>query len=292
MSNIKTQMRKRKMKEFLSSIYHNKMALTGTVILSFIVLVAIFGPMIVPFSSTDLGNVNEMLLPPSSKHWLGTDDMGRDVLANLMSGARISLLIGIMATLLSMGIGTLVGITSGYFGKTVDNLLMRLTDFFLVIPWLPLMMVLAAILGTSIWNIIFVIGITSWASTARVVRSQTLSVKERQFVERTVSLGAGSWHIMVRHILPNVFPLIFANTVLVAATAIVTETTLSFLGLGDPTQASWGMMLHYAFESGAASSNAYWYYLPPGLCVVLVVLSFALMGYAFDEIMNPKFKER
>ena len=292
MSNIKTQMRKRKMKEFLSSIYHNKMALTGTVILSFIVLVAIFGPMIVPFSSTDLGNVSEMLLPPSSKHWLGTDDMGRDVLANLMSGARISLLIGIMATLLSMGIGTLVGITSGYFGKTVDNLLMRLTDFFLVIPWLPLMMVLAAILGTSIWNIIFVIGITSWASTARVVRSQTLSVKERQFVERTVSLGAGSWHIMIRHILPNVFPLIFANTVLVAATAIVTETTLSFLGLGDPTQASWGMMLHYAFESGAASSNAYWYYLPPGLCVVLVVLSFALMGYAFDEIMNPKFKER
>jgi peptide/nickel transport system permease protein len=292
MSNIKTQMRKRKMKEFLSSIYHNKMALTGTVILSFIVLVAIFGPIIVPFSSTDLGNVNEMLLPPSSEHWLGTDDMGRDVLANLMSGARISLLIGIMATLLSMGIGTLVGITSGYFGKTVDNILMRLTDFFLVIPWLPLMMVLAAILGTSIWNIIFVIGITSWASTARVVRSQTLSVKERQFVERTVSLGAGSWHIMVRHILPNVFPLIFANTVLVAATAIVTETTLSFLGLGDPTQASWGMMLHYAFESGAASSNAYWYYLPPGLCVVLVVLSFALMGYAFDEIMNPKFKER
>jgi len=292
MSSLKNEMRKRKANAFLSSIVHNKMALTGTIILGFIILVAIFGPIFVPFSSTDLGNVEDMLLPPSARHWLGTDDMGRDVLANLMSGARISLLIGTMATLISMIIGTLVGIASGYFGKAVDNVLMRLTDFFLVIPWLPLMMVLAAILGTSIWNIILVIGITSWAGTARVVRSQTLSVKERQFVERTVSLGAGSWHIMVRHILPNVFPLIFANTVLIAATAILSETTLSFLGLGDPSRASWGMMLHYAFESGAASSNAYWYYLPPGICVVLVVLSFALMGYAFDEIMNPKFKER
>ncbi len=169
---------------------------------------------------------------------------------------------------------------------------MRFTDFFLVIPWLPLMMVLAAILGTSLWNIIFVIGITGWAGTARVVRSQTLSVRERQFVERTVSIGASSRHIMIRHILPNVFPLVFANTVLVAAVAIVSETTLSFLGLGDPTMASWGMMLHYAFESGTTSAGAYWYYLPPGICVVLVVLSFTLLGYAFDEILNPKLRKR
>lgn len=275
-----------------SSIYNNKTALIGTIILSVFVLIAIFGPIIMPFSTLDFGNPEDMLKPPSPEHLLGTDDMGRDILANLVSGARVSLLIGVLATLISMGIGTIIGISAGYFGKAVDNILMRMTDFFLVIPWLPLMMVLAAILGTSIWNIIFVIGITSWAGTARVVRAQTLSVKERQFVERTVSLGAGSFHIMLKHILPNVFPLIFANTVLIAATAIISETTLSFLGLGDPTRASWGMMLHYAFESGAASADAYWYYLPPGICVVLVVLSFALMGYAFDEIMNPKFKER
>ena len=275
-----------------SSIYNNKTALIGTIILGVFVLIAIFGPIIMPFSTLDFGNPEDMLKPPSPEHLLGTDDMGRDILANLVSGARVSLLIGVLATLISMGIGTIIGISSGYFGKAVDNILMRMTDFFLVIPWLPLMMVLAAILGTSIWNIIFVIGITSWAGTARVVRAQTLSVKERQFVERTVSLGAGSFHIMLKHILPNVFPLIFANTVLIAATAIISETTLSFLGLGDPTRASWGMMLHYAFESGAASADAYWYYLPPGICVVLVVLSFALMGYAFDEIMNPKFKER
>ena len=281
-----------KLKEFGKAVRKNKWAMTGSIILLFFLLLAVFGPIIIPFSTMEFGEVEDMLLPPSSQHWLGTDDMGRDVLANLISGARISLLIGVVATALSMIIGTLIGIVAGYFGRGIDNLLMRFTDFFLVIPWLPLMMVLAAILGTSLWNIIFVIGITSWAGTARVVRAQTLSVKERQFIERTVSIGAGSFHIMFRHILPNVFPLVFANTVLVAAVAIVSETTLSFLGLGDPTMASWGMMLHYAFEGGATAAGAYWYYLPPGICVVLVVLAFTLLGYAFDEILNPKLREK
>lgn len=289
---MKWSLRKKKIKNFFTAIVKNKMAFTGAVILTVFILVAIFGPVFMPFSTMEFGEVEDILNPPSRTHLLGTDDMGRDVLANLISGARISLLIGGIATAISMGIGTLIGIVSGYFGKGIDNALMRFTDFFLVIPWLPLMMVLAAILGTNIWNIIFVIGITGWAGTARVVRSHTLSVKERQFVERTVSIGAGSGHIMARHILPNVFPLVFANTVLVAAVAIVSETTLSFLGLGDPTTASWGMMLHYAFESGSTSAGAYWYYLPPGICVVLVVLSFTLLGYAFDEILNPKLRKR
>lgn len=281
-----------KLKDFGKAILKNKLALTGTVILLLFFLIATIGPIIIPFSTMEFGEVEDLLLSPSSEHLLGTDDMGRDVLANLISGARISLLIGAIATAISMLIGTSIGILAGYFGKGIDNLLMRFTDFFLVIPWLPLMMVLAAILGTSLWNIIFVIGITGWAGTARVVRSQTLSVRERQFVERTVSIGAGHVHIMFRHILPNVFPLVFANTVLVAAVAIISETTLSFLGLGDPTMASWGMMLHYAFEGGATAAGAYWYYLPPGICVVLVVLSFTLLGYAFDEILNPKLRGR
>lgn len=289
---MKWNMRKQKIMKFFRAVRKNKMAFAGAVILAVFILTAIFGPVFMPFSTMEFGEVEDILNPPSPLHWLGTDDMGRDVLANLISGARISLLIGGVATAISMGIGTLIGIVSGFFGKGIDTALMRFTDFFLVIPWLPLMMVLAAILGTSIWNIIFVIGITGWAGTARVVRAQTLSVKERQFVERTVSIGAGSGHIMARHILPNVFPLVFANTVLVAAVAIVSETTLSFLGLGDPAMASWGMMLHYAFESGATSAGAYWYYLPPGICVVLVVLSFTLLGYAFDEILNPKLRKR
>lgn len=289
---MRWNMKIKKLKEFFKIALNNKMALVGMVTLLFFILLALFGPIFFPFSTMEFGEVEDILLPPSAEHLLGTDDMGRDVLANLISGARISLLIGGVATAISMGIGTLIGIMSGYFGKGIDNILMRFTDFFLVIPWLPLMMVLAAILGTSLWNIIFVIGITGWAGTARVVRSQTLSIKERQFVERTVSIGAGNTHIMVHHILPNVFPLIFANTVLVAAVAIVSETTLSFLGLGDPSTASWGMMLHYAFESGATSAGAYWYYLPPGICVVMVVLSFTLLGYAFDEILNPKLRGR
>ena len=290
--NLEQNYRLRTLKQFGQSVRKNKLAMTGTIILAFFFLLAIIGPILVPFSTMEFGEVEDILLAPSARHWLGTDDMGRDVLANVIAGSRISLLIGATATAISMIIGTLIGIVSGYFGRGIDNLLMRFTDFFLVIPWLPLMMVLAAILGTSIWNIILVIGITGWAGTARVVRAQTLSVKERQYIERTVSLGAGSFHIMMRHVLPNVFPLVFANTVLVAAVAIVSETTLSFLGLGDPTMASWGMMLHYAFEGGATAAGAWWYYLPPGLCVVLVVLAFTLLGYAFDEILNPKLRER
>ncbi len=292
MDSVKWVARKQKTKEFFQILVKNKMALTGAIILVFFTLMAIFGPMLMPFTQLDIGEVEDMLLPPSREHWLGTDDMGRDVMANLVNGARISMLIGFLSTLLSMVIGTLIGLAAGFFGKAVDAILMRITDFFLVLPWLPLMMVLAAILGTNIWNILFVIGITSWAGTARVVRAQTLSVRERTFVERTVSIGANNGHIILHHILPNVFPLVFANTVLVAAGAIISETSLSFLGLGDPSQSSWGMMLHYAFAGGAANSGAYWYFLPPGICVVLVVLAFTLTGYAFDEVMNPKLRER
>ena len=291
-NGVKANLRRRKIKAFVSQVLANKMALFGTVVLLLFVLVALFGPLFVPFSVLEFGEVEDILNPPGPGHLLGTDDMGRDVLGYLIAGSRISLLVGSLATGISMVIGTMIGIVSGYSGKAVDNILMRITDFFLVIPWLPLMMVLAAILGTSIWNIILVIGVTSWAGTARVVRAQTLSVRERQFVERTVSIGAGSRHIMIRHILPNVFPLVFANTILIAAAAITSETTLSFLGLGDPAHASWGMMLHYAFETGATSTGAWWYFLPPGICVVAVVLAFTLMGYAFDEILNPKLKER
>ncbi len=291
-NRVKANLRRRKIKAFVSQVLANKMALFGTVVLLLFVLVALFGPLFVPFSVLEFGEVEDILNPPGPGHLLGTDDMGRDVLGYLIAGSRISLLVGSLATGISMVIGTMIGIVSGYSGKAVDNILMRITDFFLVIPWLPLMMVLAAILGTSIWNIILVIGVTSWAGTARVVRAQTLSVRERQFVERTVSIGAGSRHIMIRHILPNVFPLVFANTILIAAAAITSETTLSFLGLGDPAHASWGMMLHYAFETGATSTGAWWYFLPPGICVVAVVLAFTLMGYAFDEILNPKLKER
>ncbi len=276
----------------MDSFRKNRMGMTGAIMLCFFLIMAVAGPLLLPYNAMDFGVADDVFAPPSREHILGQDDMGRDVLRALISGARISLSVGILSTLISMVAGTFLGIVAGYSGGKIDVLMMRFTDVFLVLPWLPLMLILAAVLGSSIWNIILVIGLTSWAGTARVVRAQTLTVKERQFIERARAIGAGNGYIMTRHILPNVFPLVFANTILVSAVAIISETTLSFLGMGDTLHPSWGMMLHYAFESGAASIGAYWFLLPPGLCVVGVVLSFTFLGYAFDEILNPKLKKR
>ncbi len=292
-SQLKRQLRRRKARQFVRQVFQNRMATIGVIIISFFLLMAIFGPIFMPFRTTDIASSRDAVFnPPSAEHWLGTDNLGRDVLAYLMSGARISLFVGIVATAISMVLGTLVGIVSGYCGGRTDNVLMRITDFFLVLPWLPFCMVLAAILGNSIWNIILVIGLTGWAGTARIIRAQTLSVREQQYVERTVSIGAGKAHVMLRHILPNVFPLVFSETILVISSSILTETSLAFLGLGDPTQPSWGMMLNDAYSTGAMTSGAWWYFILPGLCVILVALGFTLIGYAFDEILNPKLRGR
>lgn len=282
---------KKNMKNFWADYRQNPMGVIGLAVLLVFLLLALFGPILVS-SPGQVEKLDKLLLPPSGNHWLGTDDMGKDVFSGLVEGARVSILVGVTATLMSMIIGAVIGISAGYYGGAIDAVLMRFTDIFLVIPWLPLMLVLAAMLGSNIWTIIFVIGVTSWAGTARIIRSQTLSCKERPYVERARAIGSGDLHIMTNHILPNVFPLIFANTVLVAAVAIISETTLSFLGMGDPTRASWGMMLHYAFETGATTLGAWWWIIPPGLCVVMVVLSFTYVGYALDEVFNPRLRRR
>jgi peptide/nickel transport system permease protein len=283
---------KKNFSSFWSIYRQNSMGLIGLAILIFFALMAIFGPYLVSITTLSIDGVTKTLHPPTQGFWLGTDDLGKDIFAGVIIGSRVSLLVGVAATAISMTIGTLIGIISGFYGKTVDAIMMRFTDVFLVIPWLPLMLVMAALLGPSLGNIIFVIGITSWAGTARIIRSQTLSIKERPYVERARAIGSSDAHIMFYHILPNVFPLIFANTVLVAAIAILSETTLSFLGMGDPTQVTWGMMLHFAFSMGAVSFGAWWWLLPPGICVVLVVLSFTFIGYALDEVLNPKLRRR
>jgi peptide/nickel transport system permease protein len=200
--------------------------------------------------------------------------------------------VGLLATLISMVIGTLVGLASGFFDGWPARVLYRLTEWFLVIPFVPLAIVLASVLGRSLINIVIVIGITSWASTSMLIRSQTLSIRERPFVERAQVLGAGRWHQMSRHVLPNVMPMVFANTTLTVALAILAETTLSFLGLGDPTRTSWGSMLEDAFAVGAMTTGAWWYIVPPGVCVVLVVLAFTLVGQALEEVFNPRLRER
>ncbi len=283
---------KNRNKDLLDAFLQNRMGMAGFIMFSFFLLMAVFGPLFLPYDPLEFGSGSDVFAAPSLEHPLGLDDMGRDVMRALISGSRVSLLVGVLATVISMMLGTVIGIVSGYFGGKTDMLLMRFTDIFLVLPWLPLMLVIAAILGSNIWNIIFVIGLTSWSGTARVVRAQTLTVKENQYVERAKAIGAGHLHIMFKHIMPNVFPLVFANTILIAAVAIISETTLSFLGMGDTLRPSWGMMLHFAFESGASSAGAFWFLIPPGICVILVVLSFTFLGYAFDEILNPKLRRR
>jgi peptide/nickel transport system permease protein len=265
----------------------------GLVVLVIFILVAIFAPVLAHPDTIDVTKATgDVLEPPSSEYWLGTDDAGRSVLALCIWGARISLLVGFLATAISMVIGTLVGLMAGYFEGWPARLLYRFTEWFLVLPFLLLALVMAAVLGRSLAVIVFVIGVTSWPSTALLIRSQTLSVKERPYLERARALGAGRWHQMTRHILPNVLPMVFANTTLTVSIAILTETTLSFLGLGDPTSVSWGSMLEDAFDVGAMTTGAWWFILPPGLCVVAVVLSFNLVGQALEETVNPRLRGR
>ncbi len=265
----------------------------GFLLLALSVALAVVGPVVFPFDPTAVGKTAaDILRGPTAAHWLGTDELGRDVFRETLAGAQVSLLVGLLATAISMVAGTAVGLSAGYSRGWLGGLMMRVTDFFLVIPTLPLIIVLAAVVGQSLGVIILVIGLTSWASTARIVRSQVLTLRERVFVERIRALGATDWRIATVHILPNVLPLIFANTVLVIAGSILAEATLAFLGLGDPTHTSWGTMLHSAFTNGASSRGAWWYLVPPGIGIVIVVLAFTLIGYTLDRILNPRLRNR
>ncbi len=265
----------------------------GFILLALTVLISVAGPLVFPFNPKAVGSsAADILKPPSAVHWLGTDELGRDVFREVLAGSQVSLLVGLLATAISMIAGTAVGLAAGYSRGLLGVLMMRVTDFFLVLPTLPLIIAIAAVVGQSMGVIILVIGLTSWASTARIVRSQVLSVRERVFVERVRALGATDLRIALVHILPNVLPLIFANTVLVIAGSILSEATLAFLGLGDPLHTSWGTMLHAAFANGAISRGAWWYLVPPGLGIVFVVLGFTLLGYTLDRILNPRLRNR
>ena len=267
--------------------------MAGLIILTVFVLMALLAPLLVGSGALDVTRATAPgHSPPSWGLPLGTDEAGRSVLDLVIWGSRVSLLVGLSATVISMLIGTSVGITSGYFHGWAGASLERLTDWFLVIPFLPLAIVLSTVLGASLLNVIVVIGVTSWPGTARLVRAQTLTVQTRPYVERSRALGAGDWQVMSRHVLPNVMPLVLANTTLTVAVAILSETTLSFLGLGDPLRVSWGSMLEEAFNNGAISQGDWWWLIPPGVCVVLVVLAFTLIGRALETVLNPRLRER
>jgi peptide/nickel transport system permease protein len=274
------------------SFLRHRIGVVGAAMLLVALVMAVLAPLIAPYDPYEAVRVTifDIFQPPSPAHLLGTDDRGKDVFSALVYGSRVSLMVGFSAATIAIAIGSLVGIVAGYQRGWIGSLLMRITDFFLVIPDLALMIVLVAIIGPSLGTIILVIGVLGWTGTARLVRAQTLSVRERKYVMRAKAVGAGDLHILRRHILPAVLPLMLANMVLVVSIAILEESTLAFLGLGDPTVISWGQMLNFAFERGAVSAGAWWALLAPGFAIVWVVLGTTLLGTALEDAVNPRLK--
>lgn len=267
--------------------------LAGLVVLVAFVLVGALGPVLISAESLDVTRATgARLQPPGGDFWLGTDENGRSVLALTLWGTRLSLVVGLSAALLSVVIGTTVGVLAGHFGGWVQAVLLRFTDFFLIMPSLVLAIALSAVLEGGAGTIILAIAVVSWPTSARLVRAQTLAVEARPYIERSRALGGGHGHVVFKHVLPSVLPLVFVNTTLAVGSAIVAESTLRFLGLGDTNEITWGGLLRSAGSSGAITYGAWWYLLPPGVAIVLLVLAFTLVGRALETVLNPKLRER
>ncbi|MFC4851925.1 ABC transporter permease [Actinophytocola glycyrrhizae] len=268
--------------------------LVGLGLLTVIVLLAILAPVITDRDGLDVTKATgDRMESPSWEFLLGTDRPGRSVLLLTLWSARISLTVGFVATLLSVAIGTVIGILAAHYGRWVSAGLMRITDFFLVLPSLVLAIALSTVLERGIGTIILAIGLTSWPSAARLVRAQTLTIEARPYIERSKALGGGHFHVISKHVLPAVLPLVFVNTTLAVGSAIVAESTLSFLGLGDPDpmRPSWGSMLRSAWLDSAIIAGAWWYLLPPGIAIGIVVLAFTMCGRALESVLNPRLRE-
>jgi peptide/nickel transport system permease protein len=263
-------------------------ATAGLVVLALVVLVAVLAPVIAPYGERE--KVGDSFEAPSWAHPFGLDDGGIDMLTLILYGARVSLIVGFAAAVVAMVIGGLVGLLAGYFGGKLDAILNSLTNYVYAIPDIPLILVVAAIWGRSLTNIIVIIGVIYWASTARLVRSEVKSVRERVYVKRARALGSGNRRIVLRHILPQVAPLLVALTVLQMAYAIFAETAIAFLGLGDPSLTSWGKLIENGFEANAITVGAWWALVPPGVAVVIVVLACTMLGRAIEDALNPRLR--
>ncbi|UYZ19966.1 ABC transporter permease [Mesobacillus jeotgali] len=279
----------KKWRKYWQVLTSNNIGIVGLGLLIIFLAIAVFAPLLAPFDPTE--RVGTPFTKPNSQFLLGSNDVGQDILSELLYGTRISLLIGVLAAFISILLGCLIGVISGYYGGKVDALLMRLVDLVLVIPFLPLMILLAAFIGPSFWNIILVISLISWASPARVIRSQVLTLKTKGYVEAAKSIGTNIKVILGRHILPGVIPIALSQFVLAASHSILIEASLSFLGLGDPFTKSWGTILYYAQARGAFLTDAWvWWILPPGLLITTLVIGFAFTGYSLEEVMNPRLR--
>ena len=269
--------------------------------IGFFMVVAVFAPVIAPYPPLqrqyegDAEIIIDKWAEPSflageSDYILGTTAEGFDIFSQLVYGSRAALLVGLIAAVFTAGIGTLVGLTAGYYGGKIDDTLMRIVDFLYGMPLLPTVIVLVALLGPNLWNIILAIIVLQWRSTARVIRSQALSLRERPFVKAAQVAGASDWHIISRHLAPNVLPLSFLYGAFAIAWAILAEAGVSFIGLGDPDTVSWGTMLQSSRTYAALDFGAWWWFVPPGICIGLVVISGFLIGRGYEEITNPELR--
>jgi peptide/nickel transport system permease protein len=286
---------KKGVKNFAEVYRRNKSGLFGLAILLFFVFTAVFAPFLAPYDPYE--RVDRPFRSPSNRYILGTNDIGQDIFSELIFGTRVSLTIGFAAAIFTVVIGTLIGVVAGFIGGSVDEVLMRFTDVIMILPSIPLLILLMAIFGKqSFFIMVLAISILGWTGTARMVRASTLSIKERTYVEAAKALGGGDRHIITKHILPNVSPLIMATMIYQVAGAMMSEAGLAFLGLGDPSHKSWGMILHYAQTSGGWYANmgypAWWWIIPPGICVALTVASLVLIGQTMEEIINPRLRRR
>ena len=279
---------RRKRSHFWAFLRHHPQALIGLIVLVAFVIIAIFGPYFAPYGERE--QVGPIFGTPSDAHPLGLDDGGIDMLSLLIYGARVTMIVGFAGAVVAMLIGGSIGIIAGYFGGKIDNLMMRITDYFLVLPDLVLMIVVASIWGRSLRNIIIIIGIIYWTFMARLIRSQVKSVRERAYVKRAQALGASHLRIIFRHVIPQIMPLLLAQTVLMVALAIFLETAISFLGLGDPSVTSWGKMIESAFSRSAISYGAWWAIAPPGIAVALIIMAFNMLGTAAEDSLNPRLR--
>lgn len=283
---------------FWKVFQRNRLGMVGLVLMLVFVAMAVSAPFLQSLGllqNPDEQHLADRFQGPSDQYAFGTDQLGRDLFSRLWWGSQATLVIGFAASIISMGLGTVIGLVSGYLGSWIDELLMRIVDFFLVLPTLVLILILAVVLpppGASLWKVIFVIGISLWATTARLVRAQVLSVKTRQFVERARAVGASDFRIAFRHVFPNVFTLVFAEAILTVAVAILSESFLSFINIGPPDVITWGKILQDARAWSALESGLTWWVVLPGLYIVGIVLAFTLLGFALDEIVNPRLRKR
>jgi peptide/nickel transport system permease protein len=280
--------------EVIRIIMGNRASLAGFLMLLVFVSMAILADLIAPYNPYE--RVSLPFQPPSGRHWLGTDDLGRDIFSQMIYSSRLSLIIGFISALVATVIGTMLGILSGYYGGKVDEILMRLTDLWLAFPNLLFAILLVVIFspqtGNRVVPIIIAIALVSWPTASRLIRSAVISIKQSPYIEAARALGASDARIIFSHILPNTTSLIIIEVITIMGGAMLTEASLSFLGLGDPRAMSWGMMLHYALSRNAIYLGMWWWFLPPGLLISLSVLSIILISTGLEEYFNPRLRRR